>query len=144
VRGVMTAEEISALNLSAVELCVLSACETNVGLRRGGQGIASLQAALHAAGVRTAITSLWKVQDEATRELMTELYRRLWVLKEPKAKALWNAKKKLREQLDADGKPRRSGLRHRTAGAAEKSDRAKPEWWRFELPFVDSCAFMRS
>ncbi len=105
VRGVMTAEEISAMDLSGVELCVLSACETNVGLRRGGQGIASLQSALHAAGVRTAITSLWRVPDEATRELMTELYRRLWVLKEPKAKALWNAKKALREQLDRDGNP---------------------------------------
>ncbi len=105
VRGVMTAEEISAMDLSGVELCVLSACETNVGLRRGGQGIASLQSALHAAGVRTAITSLWKVPDEATRELMTEFYRRLWVLKEPKAKALWNAKRKLREQLDEDGNP---------------------------------------
>ncbi len=105
VRGVMTAEEISAMDLTGVELCVLSACETNVGLRRGGQGIASLQSALHAAGVRTAITSLWKVPDEATRELMTEFYRRLWVLKEPKAKALWNAKKALREQLYEDGKP---------------------------------------
>ncbi|MEQ8762542.1 MAG: CHAT domain-containing protein [Planctomycetota bacterium] len=105
VRGVMTAEEISAMDLSGVELCVLSACQTNVGLRRGGQGIASLQTALHAAGVRTAITSLWMVSDEATRELMTEFYRRLWVLKEPKAQALWNAKRKLREQLDADGEP---------------------------------------
>ncbi len=105
VRGVMTAEEIRAMDLSGVELCVLSACETNVGLRRGGQGIASLQSALHAAGVRTAITSLWKVPDEATRELMTEFYRRLWVLQESKAKALWNAKQKLRAQLDANGEP---------------------------------------
>ncbi len=105
VRGVMTAEEIAELDLRRVELCVLSACETNVGLRRGGQGIASLQAALHAAGVRTAITSLWKVPDEATRELMAELYRQLWILKKPKAEALWNAKQKLRRQLDEDGAP---------------------------------------
>ncbi len=105
VRGVMTAEEISAMDLTGVELCVLSACETNVGLRRGGQGIASLQTALHAAGVRTAITSLWKVPDEATRELMDEFYRQLWVLEKPKTEALWNAKQKLRRQLDGDGKP---------------------------------------
>ncbi|MEQ8768658.1 MAG: CHAT domain-containing tetratricopeptide repeat protein [Planctomycetota bacterium] len=105
VRGVMTAEEISTMDLSGVELCVLSACETNVGLRRGGQGIASLQTALHAAGVRTAITSLWKVPDDATRELMTEFYRRLWVLKEPMAKALWSAKQKIRTQLNDEGKP---------------------------------------
>ncbi len=105
VRGVMTADEIGAMELSGVDLCVLSACETNVGLRRSGQGIASLQAALHAAGVRTAITSLWKVPDEATRELMDEFYRRLWVLGEPKAQALWNAKQKLRRQLDEDDQP---------------------------------------
>ncbi len=105
VRGIMTAEEISLMDLTGVELCVLSACQTNVGALRDGQGIASLQSALHAAGVRTAITSLWKVPDQATRELMTEFYRRLWVLKQPKAKALWNAKKKLREQLDGEGKP---------------------------------------
>ena len=93
------------MDLTGVELCVLSACETNVGARRAGQSIASLQSALHAAGVRTAVTSLWKVPDQATRELMTEFYRQLWVLEEPKAKALWNAKKKLREQLDAEGNP---------------------------------------
>ncbi len=103
--GVLTAEEIRALDLGSVELAILSACETSLGERRGAQGIASLQAALHAAGVRTTITSLWKVPDAATRELMTEFYRRLWILKEPKAKALWNAKKALRERLDDDGTP---------------------------------------
>ena len=35
---------------------------------------------------------------------MAEFYRRLWILKESKAKALWNAKKKLRKRLDTDGK----------------------------------------
>ena len=58
------------LDLSNCELAVLSACETNVGIRRAGQGIQSLQGALHAAGARTAITSLWKVDDRPTRELM--------------------------------------------------------------------------
>jgi hypothetical protein len=50
------------------------ACETNVGIRRAGQGIQSLQTALHAAGARTAITSLWKVDDAATRKLMERFY----------------------------------------------------------------------
>ena len=73
----MTAAEIREMDLRQVELCVLSACETSVGIRRSGQSLASLQAALQAAGVRSAITSLWKVSDEATRALMTEFYRRL-------------------------------------------------------------------
>ena len=105
VRGVMTAEELRALDLSTCELAVLSACETNVGVVRGGQGIASLQSALHIAGVRTAITSLWRVPDDVTQELMTEFYRRVWLLGEPKARALWAAKQKIREQVDADGNP---------------------------------------
>src|SRR5262249_58879796 len=42
------------------------------------QGVLGLQRALHAAGVRTTVTSLWSVQDAATAELMEEFYKRLW------------------------------------------------------------------
>ena len=105
VRGVMTAAELRALDLSRCELAVLSACETNVGAARGGQGIASLQQALQVAGVRTSITSLWRVPDAVTQELMTEFYRRVWMLGEPKGKALWAAKRMIREQVDVSGRP---------------------------------------
>jgi CHAT domain-containing protein len=101
VSGIMTAEELSSLDLSRCELAVLSACETNVGISRAGQGIQSLQAALHAAGARTAVTSLWKVPDAATRELMERFYTYLWVEKLPTAEALWKAKCDLR----AGGRP---------------------------------------
>jgi CHAT domain-containing protein len=106
VTGVMTAEELSALDLRGCELAILSACETNAGCLRAGQGIASLQQALHTAGARSAVTSLWKVPDAATRKLMEEIYRRIWVLKEPKARALREAKRRLREERDAKGTPR--------------------------------------
>jgi len=96
VAGVLTAEEIQALDLKNCDLTVLSACETNVGIKRSGLGILSLQSALHAAGARTAITSLWKVDDDRTRELMVDFYRRLWIEHQPKASALWQAKKALR------------------------------------------------
>jgi CHAT domain-containing protein/tetratricopeptide (TPR) repeat protein len=104
--GLVTAEEISALDLSSCELVVLSACDTNVGLRRAGQGVASLQKALHMAGARSVITSLWRVPDEATRELMVDFYRRIWVEKKPKAQALWEAKSKLRNAKDESGHPK--------------------------------------
>src|SRR5262249_57713792 len=106
VPGLITAEELAALDLSHCELAVLSACDTNVGERRAGQGVASLQRALQMAGARTVITSLWKVPDEATRELMTDFYRRLWVEKKAKGQALWEAKKGLREARDESGQPR--------------------------------------
>jgi len=95
--GVLTAEEVCALDLSACDLAVLSACETNVGIRRAGQGIQSLQAALYAAGAKSSITSLWRVDDVATRRLMELFYRQLWEEKKPKAEALWEAKQALRE-----------------------------------------------
>ncbi len=106
VPGIVTAEELSELDLTGCELAVLSACDTNVGERRAGQGVASLQKALQMAGARSVITSLWKVPDEATRELMTDFYRRIWVERKPKAQALWEAKRKLREALDERGNPR--------------------------------------
>lgn len=103
--GIITAEELSLLDLASCELAVLSACETNVGLVQGGQGMASLQKALHAGGARLTITSLWSVPDDATKELMEEFYRQVWAEHQPIAEALWRAKKMLREKKDARGKP---------------------------------------
>jgi CHAT domain-containing protein len=106
--GLVTAEELATFDLEDCELAVLSACDTNVGLRRVGQGVASLQKALHMAGARSVITSLWKVPDAATQELMTEFYRLLWIEKRSKAGALWEAKRKLRDARDASGALRHS------------------------------------
>ncbi len=101
VPGILTAEELAGVDLGACELAVLSACETNVGLRRAGQGVQSLQAALHAAGARSAITSLWKVDDAATRRLMERFYTYLWGEELSKSEALARAQRDLR----ADGAP---------------------------------------
>lgn len=106
VPGLVTADELSTLDLSNCELVVLSACDTNVGERRAGQGVASLQKALQMAGARSVITSLWKVPDEATKDLMLDFYRRLWVEGQPKWKALWDAKAKLRAAKDERGNPK--------------------------------------
>jgi CHAT domain-containing protein len=103
--GLVTADELSALDLSNCELAVLSACETNVGEQRAGQGVASLPKALQMAGARSVITSLWKVPDEATKELMLDFYRRLWVENKPKGQSLWAAKTKLRNARDESGQP---------------------------------------
>lgn len=94
--GILTAEELATLDLSGCELAVLSACETNVGLRRAGQGIQSLQAAVHAAGARTAITSLWRVDDAATRRFFELFYTYLWGEGLGKAEALQRARQALR------------------------------------------------
>jgi len=104
--GRMTADELSGLDLSRCELAVLSACETGLGVRRAGQGVASLRSALHAAGARSMITSLWKVPDRASSELMGHFYRALWIEGLPKADALWAAKSRLRSEVDPSGRAR--------------------------------------
>ena len=103
--GVVTAEELGNLPLRGCELAVLSACQTALGHRRPGQGLASLQKALRIAGARWTLTSLWRVPDEAARLLMTEFYRRV-LSGEGFRSALWNAKRALRAMRKQDGSPR--------------------------------------
>jgi CHAT domain-containing protein/tetratricopeptide (TPR) repeat protein len=72
--GILTAEEIAALDLSGVEWAVLSACDTGVGEIRAGEGIFGLRRAFRVAGAGTVIMSLWPVDDDSAREWMTALY----------------------------------------------------------------------
>lgn len=76
--GILTATEVSSLDLSACRLAVLSACQTSVGAGQSGEGLQSLRRAFHEAGARTVIASLWKVDDEATQQLMHRFYEELW------------------------------------------------------------------
>lgn len=73
--GIVTAFETSFLNLTNTELVVLSACQTGLGDEMGSQGVAGLRCSLTIAGAKNIITSLWPVDDEATKFLMTEFYK---------------------------------------------------------------------
>jgi CHAT domain-containing protein/tetratricopeptide (TPR) repeat protein len=75
--GLLTAQEVAGLDLQGTELAVLSACETGVGKVENGEGVYGLRRAFVLAGVRTQVASLWQVDDEATKDLMLDYYRRL-------------------------------------------------------------------
>ncbi|HIK04144.1 MAG TPA: CHAT domain-containing protein [Trichormus sp. M33_DOE_039] len=72
----------------AVELLVLSACETATGDKRAALGLAGIAVRT---GVRSTLATLWSVNDEATADLMGLFYKELANSKQTKAEALRNA-----------------------------------------------------
>jgi tetratricopeptide (TPR) repeat protein/CHAT domain-containing protein len=103
-RGILTAEAIAGLDLSGMELAVLSACETGLGLVGGGEGVFGLQRAFHLAGAHNVIASLWKVDDQATAALMALFYEKLWRQGKPPLEALREAQLALYREPELVGK----------------------------------------
>lgn len=95
--GVLTADEISRLNLYNTELVVLSACETGLGEIVSTEGVFGLQRAFKLAGVKSLIMSLWKVPDEATSKLM-QLFYDNWLSGMEVHRAFTTSQKQIREE----------------------------------------------
>ena len=75
--GILTADEISRLDLGKTKLVVLSACETAKGQIDEIDGVLGLQRGFKKAGVASIVMSLWKVSDAVTSILMTQFYTHL-------------------------------------------------------------------
>jgi CHAT domain-containing protein/tetratricopeptide (TPR) repeat protein len=74
--GILTAYEVSAMNLEGTDLVVLSACETGLGDIQVGEGVYGLRRAFQMAGAHTVISALWPLSDQYVSELLSDLYRR--------------------------------------------------------------------
>lgn len=92
--GLMPLHDIYNLELSS-ELIVLSACQTALGKQIRGEGIVGLAHGFMAAGSKSVVASLWKVDDRATAVLMADFYQAMLDQGMPPAAALRAAKLKM-------------------------------------------------
>jgi len=95
--GFLLADEVFNLHLPA-ELVVLSACQTGLGKEIKGEGVVGLTRAFMYAGAPRVIMSLWSVNDKATAEMMSRLYRVLLQQHQRPAAALRTAQLEMWKQ----------------------------------------------
>jgi len=72
--GFVRMQDVFGLRLNS-DLVVLSACDTGIGKEVKGEGVMSINSAFLQAGAKSVVSSFWKVDDVATKNLMTEFYR---------------------------------------------------------------------
>lgn len=92
--GILTAREVSDLDLGDAALVVLSACETGLG-RVSADGVIGLPRGFKKAGAGALLISLWDVNDKATQLLMSEFMRSL-AAGDSKREALRKAQERVR------------------------------------------------
>ncbi len=92
--GIVTSLKLSGLNLKGTDLVVLSACETGVVDVNSTESVSGLSKAFIQAGAKDTVISLWSVDDQATKELMSSFYKEMQV--QPNyTKAMQEAKLKM-------------------------------------------------
>jgi CHAT domain-containing protein len=96
-KGFLGLHDIYNLDLSS-DLVVLSACRTGLGKNVQGEGIVGLSSGFMYAGAKSVVASLWKVDDDATAELMSRFYTAMLKDRLPPGEALKRAKLEIRGQ----------------------------------------------
>ena len=130
--GILTAKEISVLDLRGLDMLVLSACQTGLG-KVTGDGVFGLQRGFKKAGAGCLLMSLWKVDDKATRQLMTFFYHNL-ILGMSKHDAFTKAQHDLRN-MDVEDNARRKNRRaissraKRAKNAPARKLYSDPHFW---------------
>jgi CHAT domain-containing protein/tetratricopeptide (TPR) repeat protein len=101
--GLLTAEDVAAMDLRGTEMAVLSACDTGLGEVRHGEGVFGLRRGFLLAGVKTLVMSLWKVDDLAAVLLMDRFYENLLERGMGRSEALREAQRYLRREVTVGG-----------------------------------------
>jgi len=89
--------DIYNLELNA-DLVVLSGCKTALGKNIKGEGLVGLTRGFMYAGAARVVASLWKVDDEATKDLMKRFYQAMLLEKQRPGDALRTAQLWMRQQ----------------------------------------------
>jgi CHAT domain-containing protein len=72
--GILTAEDVSTLDLRGTWLVTLSACDTGSGEARAGEGVMGLRRGFMQAGAQNLLMTLWPISDEVTVQIMSDFY----------------------------------------------------------------------
>jgi len=72
--GILTAEDVSTLNLQGTWLVTLSGCDTGSGEARAGEGVMGLRRGFIQAGAQNLLMTLWPISDEVTVQIMSDFY----------------------------------------------------------------------
>lgn len=87
----------SLIKFTALDLLVLSSCNTGLSLDKDGVNLETLAEGMHKEGAKSVIATLWGISDQSTPKLMKEFYRQ-WATKNmTKSEALRNAQLSLLE-----------------------------------------------
>ena len=74
--GLLTALEMSRLDLSGVDFMIFSACQTNLGAVNR-DGVFNIPRGLKQAGVNSMMVTLWQINDKSAEKIMTEFFKNL-------------------------------------------------------------------
>ena len=103
--GILTAKELTTIDLRGLDMVVLSACQTGLG-EITGDGVFGLQRGFKKAGAQTIVMSLWKVNDKATELFMTKFFETIKLDKEGhptnKHEAFLAAQRYLRDEYEIE------------------------------------------
>ena len=97
--GILNAYEVSNMSLDQTEMVEMSACETGAGDIKNGEGVYGLQRAFQVAGAKSLLMSLWKVNDDATQELMRNFFTNLNAAGTNKVQAFKTAQTQLKTKF---------------------------------------------